>query len=86
MKKINIEKIDETVYAILSEKIDDLREEYSLSEIREDNENFYTPIYSPLAEQVNEVNLEHKIIGYKLLARKVDINKQILGEEYNCQL
>ena len=36
MKKINNQEIDETVYAIFSERIDDLREEISINEIRED--------------------------------------------------
>lgn len=76
MIKININQLPDEVVSNLSEKLENLpvrlQEFLTLQDIRVDEYNYYYPIWDNNGD----------VDSFEILASK----KQILGEEFDCQL
>jgi len=76
MNKLNLKELPDEVVANLAEKIENLplriQDYLLLKDLVVDEENYYYPIY----------NIQGDVDSFEILASK----KQILGEEFDCQL
>ncbi len=76
MNRINLKELPDEVVANLAEKIENLplriQDYLLLKDLVVDEENYYYPIY----------NIQGDVDSFEILASK----RQILGEEFDCQL
>lgn len=76
MNKLNLKELPDEVVANLAEKIQNLpvciQDYLTLKDLVVDEENYYYPIY----------NIQGDVDSFEILASK----RQILGEEFDCQI